>query len=113
MRYKQKAIICACFVCRSQFRSMVTVNTVLKVVSLFVAEVISSITDWFQTKPEWANLKVLQDTELKTTDGGESKNRNMENHNNFSNANCFPFVLLPTAALCVCVWCFYNINFVV
>uniref|UniRef100_A0A3Q0T4V3 Peroxiredoxin-like 2 activated in M-CSF stimulated monocytes n=1 Tax=Amphilophus citrinellus TaxID=61819 RepID=A0A3Q0T4V3_AMPCI len=52
---------------------MVTVTTVLKAVSLFVAEVINSVTDWFQTKPEWANLKILQDTELKTTEGGEAK----------------------------------------
>ena len=51
---------------------MVTVTTVLKAVSLFVAELISSITDWFQTKPEWANLEALENTELKTTGGGES-----------------------------------------
>lgn len=51
-----------------------TVTTVLKAVSLFVAEVISSITDWFQTKPVWADLKILEDTELKTTGGGKSKN---------------------------------------
>lgn len=52
---------------------MATVNTLLKAVSLFVAELISSITDWFQTKPVWANLEVLEDTELKTTGGGESE----------------------------------------
>lgn len=52
---------------------MVTVTTVLKAVSLFVAELISSITDWFQTKPAWANLEVLEDTELKTTGGSESE----------------------------------------
>uniref|UniRef100_A0A3Q3WA71 Redox-regulatory protein FAM213A n=1 Tax=Mola mola TaxID=94237 RepID=A0A3Q3WA71_MOLML len=46
---------------------MVTVTTVLKTVGLFVAELISSITDWFQTKPAWASLGVLEDTELKTT----------------------------------------------
>ena len=51
---------------------MVTVTTVLKAVSLFVAELISSVTDWFQTKPEWANLEALENTELKTTGGGES-----------------------------------------
>lgn len=52
---------------------MVTVTTVLKAVSLFVAEFISSITDWFQTKPAWANLEVLEETELKTTGGGKSE----------------------------------------
>lgn len=52
---------------------MVTVTTALKAVGLFVAELISSFTDWFQTKPTWANLEVLENTELKTTGGGESK----------------------------------------
>lgn len=52
---------------------MVTVTTVLKAVGLFVAELISSFTDWFQTKPTWANLEVLENTELKTTGGSESK----------------------------------------
>lgn len=52
---------------------MVTVTTVLKTVGLFVAELISSITDWFQTKPAWASLDVLEDTELKTTGGSESE----------------------------------------
>lgn len=52
---------------------MVTVTTVLKAVGLFVAELISSFTDWFQTKPTWANLEVLENTELKTTGGGELK----------------------------------------
>lgn len=56
-------------------RAMVTATAVLKAVSLFVLEFISSITDWFQTKPVWADLKVLEDTELKTTGGGEFKNR--------------------------------------
>ena len=51
----------------------VTVTTVLKAVSLFIVELISSITDWFQTKPVWANLEVLEKTELKTTGGGEYK----------------------------------------
>uniref|UniRef100_A0A4W6CFA4 Peroxiredoxin-like 2A n=1 Tax=Lates calcarifer TaxID=8187 RepID=A0A4W6CFA4_LATCA len=51
---------------------MVPVTTALKVFSLFVAELISSITDWFQTKPAWANIEVLENTELKTTGGGES-----------------------------------------
>lgn len=64
---------------RSELRVMVTVTTVLKAVSLFVAELISSVTDWFQTKPAWANLEVLEDTELKTTGGGESDNRNKLN----------------------------------
>uniref|UniRef100_A0A669BHP8 Peroxiredoxin-like 2A n=1 Tax=Oreochromis niloticus TaxID=8128 RepID=A0A669BHP8_ORENI len=54
---------------------MVTVTTVLKAVSLFVAEVISSITDWFQTKPVWADLKVLEDTELKTTGGVHERHK--------------------------------------
>uniref|UniRef100_A0A8P4GT82 Peroxiredoxin-like 2A n=1 Tax=Dicentrarchus labrax TaxID=13489 RepID=A0A8P4GT82_DICLA len=54
---------------------MVNVTTVIKAVSLLVAELISSITDWFQTKPAWANLEVLEDTELKTTGGGESDTR--------------------------------------
>lgn len=62
----------------SKFRAMVIVTTVLKAVSLFVAELISSITDWFQTNPVWANLEVLENTELKTTGGGESKNRNKQ-----------------------------------
>lgn len=57
---------------------MVTVTMVLKVLILFVAELISSITDWFQTKPAWANLEVMEDTELKTTGGGESHNRSKE-----------------------------------
>lgn len=52
---------------------MVTATTVLKTVGLFVAELISSITDWFQTKPAWASLDVLEDTELKTTGGSESE----------------------------------------
>lgn len=56
-----------------KFTVMVTVTTVLKAVSLFVAEFISSITDWFQTKPAWANLEVLEETELKTTGGGKSE----------------------------------------
>lgn len=54
---------------------MVTVTMALKTVGLFVAELISSITDWFQTKPAWANLDVLEDTELKTTGGSESESR--------------------------------------
>uniref|UniRef100_A0AAQ5XC89 Peroxiredoxin-like 2A n=1 Tax=Amphiprion ocellaris TaxID=80972 RepID=A0AAQ5XC89_AMPOC len=59
----------------SEFRIMVTVTTVLKVLSLFVAELISSITDWFQTKPEWAKLEVLEDTELKTTGGVHERHK--------------------------------------
>lgn len=54
---------------------MVTVTTVLKAVSLFVAEVIRSITDWFQTKPVWADLKILEDTELKTTGGVHERHK--------------------------------------
>ena len=54
---------------------MVSVTTVLKAVSLFVAELISSVTDLFQTKPAWANLEVLEDTELKSTGGSECKSR--------------------------------------
>lgn len=57
---------------------MVTVTAVLKAVSLFVAELISSFSDWFQTTPAWANLEVLEDTELKSTGGGESENRNAQ-----------------------------------
>lgn len=57
---------------------MVTVTTALKVLSVFVAELISSITDWFQTKPTWAKLEVLEDTELKTTGGSE-----LETHQNY------------------------------
>lgn len=56
-----------------EFRVMVTVTAVLKTVSLLVAEFISNITDWFQTKPAWANVEVLEATELKTTGGGESE----------------------------------------
>ncbi|KAK7901774.1 hypothetical protein WMY93_018543 [Mugilogobius chulae] len=48
---------------------MWTAQAVLKAVGLFVAELISSITDWFQTKAAWADLRVLEDTELKTTGG--------------------------------------------
>uniref|UniRef100_A0A3B5B6T3 Peroxiredoxin-like 2 activated in M-CSF stimulated monocytes n=1 Tax=Stegastes partitus TaxID=144197 RepID=A0A3B5B6T3_9TELE len=47
-------------------------SLLLKALSLFVAELISSITDWFQTKPAWAKLEVLEDTELKTTGGGKA-----------------------------------------
>lgn len=54
---------------------MVTVTTVLKAVGLFVAELISSFTDWFQTKPTWANLEVLENTELKTTGGVHEKHK--------------------------------------
>lgn len=63
----------------SRFRAMVTVTMVLKAVSLYVAELISSITDWFQTKPAWASLEVLENTDLKSTGGGEFKNRDMMN----------------------------------
>lgn len=55
---------------------MVSVTSVLKEVILFVAELISSVTDWFQSEPGWAKLEVLEETELKTTGGGESENRN-------------------------------------
>ncbi|KAJ4948298.1 hypothetical protein JOQ06_019834 [Pogonophryne albipinna] len=54
---------------------MVSVTTVLKAVSLFVAELISSVTDLFQTKPAWANLEVLEDTELKSTGGIHERHR--------------------------------------
>lgn len=53
---------------------MVSVTSVLKEVILFVAELISSVTDWFQSEPGWAKLEVLEETELKTTGGGESVN---------------------------------------
>jgi len=48
---------------------MVTVATVLQALGLFVGELISSVTDWFQTAPAWASLEVLENTELKTTGG--------------------------------------------
>lgn len=57
------------------FRVMAAVTAVLKAVSLYVAELISSVTDWFQTKPAWANPEVLGETELRTTGGGESKKK--------------------------------------
>lgn len=63
----------------SELTVMATVTTLLKAMSLFVAEFISSITDWFQTKAAWANLEVLENTELKTTGGGESEKRNKPN----------------------------------
>uniref|UniRef100_A0A8D0A7W9 Uncharacterized protein n=1 Tax=Sander lucioperca TaxID=283035 RepID=A0A8D0A7W9_SANLU len=54
---------------------MVSVTMVLKALSLFVAELISSVTDWFQSKPAWANLEVLENTELKTTGGVHERHR--------------------------------------
>ncbi|TKS85652.1 Redox-regulatory protein FAM213A [Collichthys lucidus] len=54
---------------------MVTVTAVLKTVSLLVAEFISNITDWFQTKPAWANLEVLEAIELKTTGGVHERHK--------------------------------------
>ncbi|XP_020785273.2 peroxiredoxin-like 2A [Boleophthalmus pectinirostris] len=48
---------------------MWTAGSVLKAVGLFVAHLLSSITDCFQTKAAWADLRVLQETELKTTGG--------------------------------------------
>ncbi|TMS04245.1 Redox-regulatory protein FAM213A [Larimichthys crocea] len=54
---------------------MVTVTAVLKTVSLLVAEFISNITDWFQTKPAWANVEVLEATELKTTGGVHERHK--------------------------------------
>ncbi|KAM7385572.1 hypothetical protein PAMP_001651 [Pampus punctatissimus] len=54
---------------------MVTVTEILKAVSLFVAELISSFTDWFQTRPAWANLEVLEDTELKSTGGVHERHK--------------------------------------
>ena len=53
---------------------MVTVTATLKAVSLFILEMLSSFTDWFLTKPAWAQLEVLENTELKTTGGSESVN---------------------------------------
>lgn len=52
--------------------AMVTATTALKAVCLFIAELLSSLTDWFQTKAAWAQLEVLENTELKTTGGSES-----------------------------------------
>uniref|UniRef100_A0A8C7CG19 Peroxiredoxin-like 2A n=1 Tax=Oncorhynchus kisutch TaxID=8019 RepID=A0A8C7CG19_ONCKI len=43
--------------------AMVTGNQALKAVSLFIAYLLKSITDLFLTKPLWASLKVLEDTE--------------------------------------------------
>lgn len=57
----------------SRSTDMSTVNVVLKVVILYFAELVSSVTDWFQTQPEWANQEVLENTELKTTGGSESQ----------------------------------------
>ncbi|TNN75229.1 Redox-regulatory protein [Liparis tanakae] len=54
---------------------MVTVTTVLKAVSLFVAQLISSVADWFQSEPAWAKLEVLEETELKTTGGVHERHR--------------------------------------
>uniref|UniRef100_A0A3B4YCF4 Peroxiredoxin-like 2A n=1 Tax=Seriola lalandi dorsalis TaxID=1841481 RepID=A0A3B4YCF4_SERLL len=51
----------------SESGAMVTVTTVLKFLCVFVAELISSLTDWFQTQPAWAKLEVLEETELKAT----------------------------------------------
>ncbi|CAB1312859.1 unnamed protein product [Coregonus sp. 'balchen'] len=48
---------------------MVTSNQALKAVGLFIAYLLKSITDLFLTKPLWANLKVLEETDLKTTGG--------------------------------------------
>lgn len=57
------------------FRIMAAVTAVLKAVSLFVADLISSFTDWFQTKPAWANPEVLGETELKTTGGVHERHK--------------------------------------
>ncbi|GLD65065.1 redox-regulatory protein FAM213A-like isoform X1 [Lates japonicus] len=61
--------------CGASFGVMVPVTTALKVFGLFVAELISSITDWFQTKPAWANIEVLENTELKTTGGVHERHK--------------------------------------
>ncbi|KAA8583781.1 hypothetical protein FQN60_014989 [Etheostoma spectabile] len=53
---------------------MWSVTVVLKALSLFVAKLISSVTDWFLSKPAWANLEVLEDTELKTSGGVQQGN---------------------------------------
>ncbi|CAJ1067396.1 unnamed protein product [Xyrichtys novacula] len=54
---------------------MATVTTVLKAVGLFVADFFNSITDWFQTKPAWANVEVLEETELRTTGGVHERHK--------------------------------------
>ncbi|CAL8368008.1 unnamed protein product [Gadus morhua 'NCC'] len=54
---------------------MVTVTGTLKAVSLFILELLSSFTDWFLTKPAWAQLEVLENTELKTTGGIHEKHK--------------------------------------
>ncbi|XP_055777829.1 peroxiredoxin-like 2A [Salvelinus fontinalis] len=48
---------------------MVTANQALKAVGLFIACLLKSITDLFLTKPLWASLKVLEDTDLRATGG--------------------------------------------
>ncbi|CAL8361132.1 unnamed protein product [Boreogadus saida] len=47
----------------------------LRAVSLFILELLSSFTDWFLTKPAWAQLEVLENTELKTTGGIHEKHK--------------------------------------
>ncbi|CAL8391003.1 unnamed protein product [Arctogadus glacialis] len=54
---------------------MVTVTATLRAVSLFILELLSSFTDWFLTKPAWAQLEVLENTELKTTGGIHEKHK--------------------------------------
>lgn len=51
---------------------MVTLTAVLKFLGLFIVDLISSVTDWFQTKPAWAKQELLEETELKSTGGSES-----------------------------------------
>lgn len=57
------------------FGVMAAVTAVLKAMSLFVADLLSSFTDWFQTKPAWANPEVLGETELRTTGGVHERHK--------------------------------------
>lgn len=57
---------------------MVTANQALKAVGLFIAYLLKSITDLFLTKPLWASLKVLEDTDLRATGGSKNRVQNTE-----------------------------------
>ncbi|CAL8298752.1 unnamed protein product [Merluccius merluccius] len=55
---------------------MVIVTTAaLKAVGLFLAGLLSSLTDRFLAKPAWAQLEVLESTQLKTTGGIHEKHK--------------------------------------
>lgn len=76
---------------------MSSVNTVLKVAILYLAELVSSVSDWFQTKPEWANKDILENAELKTTGGSE-----LQTNKKLSTVVCFMHTVTSTA-LCFSV----------